>query len=29
MSMMLFVAILALNLLISWWNCKVCGEHWS
>lgn len=29
MELILFVALLAINLLISWWNAKVCGTYWS
>ncbi|QNJ57428.1 hypothetical protein Dolphis_122 [Pseudomonas phage Dolphis] len=29
MATLLLVAILAINLLISWWNAKVCGTYWS
>lgn len=29
MSILLLVAVLALNLLISWYNAKICGQYWS
>lgn len=29
MSMLLFVGLILLNLVISWWNAKVCGTYWS
>jgi len=29
MSGLLLVALLALNGLISWYNAKICGEHWE
>ncbi|TRO38586.1 hypothetical protein EQ832_12090 [Pseudomonas sp. ALS1131] len=29
MSTLLFVGLLLINLVISWWNAKVCGTFWS
>lgn len=29
MNALFIVAILAINVIISWYNAKVCGSHWS
>jgi len=28
MNHLILVVMLVINLGISWWNCKVCGENW-
>lgn len=29
MSIAILIGIILLNLVISWWNAKACGSHWS